>query len=100
MRLKPITKYKFRGAECSLKEIQGKLQDIIGEEVIDQISKECEVKHKDVLKILDILTRPATRDTLMMCYSVEVESFDRDIIDDKYEESTIINVLDINFNKK
>ena len=93
--IKAITKYKFKGVEYnSLLEVQNKIHDIIGLEVLDKIQRVCPLeKHKDYLKLLDLLcskeVRTVLTDVLNVTFEVEGETTEQD------EE---INILDYNKN--
>ena len=96
MKIKTIQKYKFNGEEFhTLKDIQDKIHNIIGEEVIDQINKNCEVRHKDLFKMLEILCEPNVRKTLLECLDVTIT-----IEGDEYTNDETKNILDFNFSKK
>lgn len=78
MEIQVVTKFNFNGVEYnSLKEIQEKVHDIIGKEVIDQINRKIEIRHKDLLPLLDLLCSKEIRNALMKCYNVtyEVEEY-------------------------
>jgi hypothetical protein len=98
MRIQKITKHKFQGKEYnSLKEIKEEIQDIIGLEVLDKIARTCPLeKHKDYLKLLELLCCKEVRDVLVACLTVtfekEIEYYDRDSLQ---EDTEIINILDI-----
>jgi len=95
MKVKAVTKYVFKGEEYkSLKDIKEKLHDTIGLEVLDKIARTCPLeKHKDYLKLLELLCSKEVRDVLTECFSVEFE----DVLDSDWREDEveIINVLDI-----
>lgn len=81
MEIQAVTKFNFKGVEYnSLKEIQEKVHDIIGKEVIDQINRKIEIRHKDLLPLLDLLCSKEIRNALMKCYNVtyEVEEYDEE----------------------
>jgi hypothetical protein len=84
MKLKSITKYVYDGVEFySLKEVQDKIHNTIGEEVLDEINKNCDVRHKDLFKMLDILCNPNVREALKKCLfvTVELEDYNGDIVE-------------------
>lgn len=90
MKIKVITKYGFKGEEFkTLKEVQDRIHNIIGEEVIDKINKNCDVRHKDLFKMLDILCSPEVRKTLLECLNNTIEN----------EDEETINILDLKFKK-
>lgn len=90
MKIKTITKYEFKGEEFySLKDVQDKIHNIIGEEVLDRINKNCEIKHKDLFKMLEIICSPEVRKTLLECLNNTIEN----------EDEETINILDLKFKK-
>ena len=96
MKIQTITKFKFKGEEFNnLKEVQDKVHNIIGEEVLDTINKEIEIKHKDLLKLFEILCKPKVRAVLIECLNVEIDTEDTE-----FEEGKTENILDLNFRKK
>lgn len=81
MKIQAVTKFNFNGVVYnSLKEIQEKVHDIIGEEVIDQIKRKIKIQHKYLLPLLDLLCSKEIRNALMKCYNVtyEVEEYDEE----------------------
>lgn len=91
MKVKTITKYTYKGQEYnSLKDIQDKLHNIIGEEVIDKINKKIDIRHKDLFILLDIICSKEVREVLTEVLKVEVERYNE--YDDKTET---INILDL-----
>ena len=91
MKVKTITKYTYKGQEYnSLKDIQDKLHNIIGEEVIDKINKKIDIRHKDLFILLDIICSKEVREVLTEVLKVEVERYNE--CDDKTET---INILDL-----
>lgn len=91
MKVKTITKYTYKGQEYnSLKDIQDKLHNIIGEEVIDKINKKIDIRHKDLFILLDIICSKEVREVLTEVLKVEVEIYNE--YDDKTET---INILDL-----
>lgn len=95
MKIEIITKYKFKGVEYStLKEIQDKIHDIVGEEVLDKINRKCEIRHKDLFIMLDIICSPEVRAVLLEVLNVNITEINED------EEETTTNVLDLKFPQK
>jgi hypothetical protein len=98
MEVQSITKYKFKGKEYnSLKEIQDVLHNIIGEEVLDKISRTCPLqKHADYLKLLNLLCSKEIRTVLMKCFTVNVEQelpyYEQGSL---HGDTETINILDI-----
>lgn len=91
MLVKQITKYVFQNVEySSIKDLQDKLHDTIGIEVLDLINKQCDIRHKDLLKLLDIICSPEVRKVLKQCLNVEIE----------LDDEEVKNVLDFNFAAK
>jgi hypothetical protein len=95
MKIKAIQKYLYKGKEYnSLEEIKEEIHNIIGLEVLDKINRVCPPqKHKDFIKMLDVLCSPEVRKVLVECFNVK---FDEEFIDEDgcYHESSI-NILDI-----
>lgn len=86
-----VERFLYKNKEYkSLKELKEHLHNIIGEEVIDKINKSCEIRHKDLLKLLEILCDRDVRSILMDCLNIHVE-----IYDDCNDKTIIKNVLDI-----
>ena len=91
MKVKAITKYTYKGKEYnSLKDIQNRLHDIIGEEVIDKINKKIDIRHKDLFVLLDIICSKEVREVLTEVLNVEVEQYN-----EYTEETEVNNVLDL-----
>ena len=91
MKVRTMTKYTYKGQEYnSLKDIQDKLHNIIGEEVIDKINKKIDIRHKDLFVLLDIICSKEVREVLIEVLKVEVERYNE--YDDKTET---INILDL-----
>ena len=91
MKVKAITKYTYKGKEYnSLKDIQNRLHDIIGEEVIDKISKKIDIRHKDLFVLLDIICSKEVREVLTEVLRVEVEQYN-----EFNDQTEVINVLDL-----
>lgn len=91
MKVKAVIKYSYKGQEYnSLKDVQNKLHDIIGEEVIDKINKKIEIRHKDLLTLLDIICSKEVREVLTEVLNVEVEQYN-----EYTEETEVTNVLDL-----
>lgn len=90
--IKTVTKYQFKGQEFStLKEVQDFVHNIIGEEVLDKINKTCDIRHKDWLKMLEILCSKDVRETLLECYNVTYDHSNE--YDDSEDEK--LNILDL-----
>jgi hypothetical protein len=90
MKLKTIEKYIYEGVEFySLKDVQDKIHNTIGEEVLDKINKTCEVKHKDLFKMLDIICDPSVREVLKKCLFVTVD------LEDSNGDPIEKNILDL-----
>ena len=95
MKIQAVTKYNFDGVEYnSLKEIQSKVHDIIGEEVLDQINRKIDIRHKDLLPLLDLLCSKEIRNVLMKCYNVVYETNKYDAENGEYEVE-VKNILDL-----
>jgi hypothetical protein len=92
MEITKISKYSYKGEEYkSLSDIKEVIHNTIGLEVLDKINRVCPpAKHKDFIKMLDILCEPEIRKILIECYTVTFLNYD-----DFEESSEIINVLDI-----
>ena len=87
MKIKAITKYPFKGKEYnSLKEIKEEVHNIIGEEVLDKINKKIDIRHKDLLPLLELLCSKEVRTILLECLSITYY--------DEFEDNTL-NILDI-----
>jgi len=92
MKVKAVTRFVFKNKEYkSLKDIQAEIHNIIGEEVLDRINKTIEIRHKDLLPLLQILCSKEVRETLTECLNVTYEQ-EPDYEDDN---TTEINILDI-----
>ena len=92
MDIQAVTRFIYNGREFnSLKDIQDHLHNTIGEEVIDKIVRKCEIRHKDLFKLLDILCQPDVRKTLTKCLNVTYEGYEEDFSDEK----RTINILDL-----
>ena len=90
MKIKAITKYKYNGKEYNnLKDIQNDIHDIIGENVIDKINKTIDIRHKDLLKLLEIFCSVEVRKTFLDCLNVEFDT------EDEYGDIKTINILDL-----
>jgi uncharacterized sporulation protein YeaH/YhbH (DUF444 family) len=90
MKVKAVTKYKYNGKEYnSLKDIQNDIHNTIGENVIDKINKSIEIRHKDLLKLLEIFCSVEVRETFLNCLNVTFTKEDED------GEEVTINVLDL-----
>ena len=90
MKIKAITKYKYNGKEYdNLKDIQNDIHDIIGENVIDKINKTIDIRHKDLLKLLEIFCSVEVRKTFLDCLNVEFDT------EDEYGDTKTINILDL-----
>lgn len=96
MKVQAVTKYVYKGVEYnSLEAIKEKLHDIIGTEVLDRINKECPPqRHRDFIKMLDILCDPDIRNVLMECYTVTFEE-ENELEEFGQDNSRTINVLDV-----
>lgn len=96
MKVVEITKYKYKGKEYnSLKEIQEEVHNTIGEEVLDKINRVAPPqRHKDFIKILDVLCNPEVREILTECLNV---TFDQPIDNGcgGFEQTETINILDL-----
>ena len=91
MKIIPITKYQFKGKEYnSLKDVKNQVENTLGEEVLDLISKKVDIRHKDILILFEILTSKEVRTVLTECLNVEFEKYDE--FEDKHE---VINILDL-----
>lgn len=96
MNIETIQKYRFKGKEFNtLKDIQDEIHNNIGIEVLDEINRKCEIKHKDLFKMLEILCSPKVRETLLGCLDVTIT-----IEGDEYTDNETKNILDFNFGKK
>ena len=96
MKIETITKYKFKGVEYNtLKEVQDKIHNTIGEEVLDKINKSCEIRHKDLFTMLDIICSPEVRSTLLDCLNVNITQYN-----EFKEEDETSNILDLKFPQK
>jgi hypothetical protein len=91
MKIKPVTRYPYKGKEYkSLSELKEAVHNIIGEEVLDKINRVAPPqRHKDFLKILDVLCEPATREVLLECLNINIEQYD-----EFEEEENNFNILD------
>tara|TARA_B110000238_G_scaffold198739_1_gene244145 strand:- start:965 stop:1282 length:318 start_codon:yes stop_codon:yes gene_type:complete len=105
MKVKLITKHTYNGKEYnSLKEIKEEIHNNIGLEVLDKIARVCPLeKHKDYIKLLDLLCSKEIRDILVQSFTVTYEEpsgehnfnceYNDNCIDDEYKE---VNILDVN----
>lgn len=85
------TKYRFKNKEFnSLKDVQNFVHDIIGKEVLDKINKNCDIRHKDLIKMFDILCSKEVREILKECYNVTYSLTDEDTY-----ETIEHNILDL-----
>lgn len=95
MKIQSVQKYMFGGVEFnSLKEVQDKVHDMIGATVIDQINKKIEIRHKDLLPLLELLCSKEIRNTLIQCYNVTYETVKYDAKNEEFEVE-IKNILDL-----
>lgn len=95
MKVQAVTKYNFNGVEYnSLKEVQEKVYDTIGVEVLDRINKKIEIRHKDLLPLLELLCSKEVRNVLTQCYNVTYESIKHDAENGEYEVE-VKNILDL-----
>lgn len=91
--IKQLTKFEFEGQEFnSLEEIKDKVTDRIGEEVIDQINRKIEIRHRDLLPLLEVLCQKDVREALTKYLNVNYTKYE--FIDDE-EEETRHNILDL-----
>ena len=90
--VKEISKFVYQGKEYnSLLEIKEKLHDTIGLEVLDRINRVCPPqKHRDFIKLLDVLCEPEVRKVLTECLNVTFETEE-----DEFGSFETINVLDV-----
>jgi hypothetical protein len=94
MSVQRVTRYVYKGKEYkSLLDIQSKIHDTIGEEVLDVINRKVDIKHKDLFVLLEILTSPKVRETLVDCFSEFIEEEDWD--DHGVPKTIVTNILDI-----
>lgn len=91
MEVQAITKFKFQGKEyTSLKEIQDTLHNTIGEELLDQMQRQCPLeKFKDYDILLKLICSPDIRKMLLEVLDVTFVQVDED------GEETEINILDL-----
>jgi hypothetical protein len=87
MKVKAVTRYPFKGKEYnSLKAIKEEVHNIIGLEVLDKVNRKIELRHKDLLPLLELLCSKEVRDVLVECLSITYY--------DEFEDKDI-NILDI-----
>lgn len=92
MKIQSITKYTYKGKEYNnLKEIKEVIHNTIGEEVIDTINKKIDIRHKDLILLLDILCSKGVREVLTECLNVKFERYN-----EFKEETEVVNILDLN----
>lgn len=95
MKVQEVKRYIFDGIEhSSLEAVKSKVQDIIGEKVIDVISSEIEIKHKDLIPLLNVLCSKGIRDVLTKCYSVTYEEVTHNYEEGEFEVD-VKNILDL-----
>ena len=93
--IKQITKYKYKGKEYNnLKEIKEELHNTIGLEVLDKINRVAPPqKHKDFIKVLDVLCKPEVRKVLTECLNVTFDEVTEN--EGGFDDVEEINVLDV-----
>ena len=90
MEITPVTRYPFKGKEYKTKQdLQNAIHDLIGFEVLDKINRVAPPqRHKDFVKILEVICSPDVRKVLLECLNVN-------IIEEDYEQrETVTNILD------
>lgn len=89
MFIEKINKFKLDDKEFdNLKDVKKYVENIIGEEVLDKINRNIDIKHKDLLTLFDIITSEDVRYILIKYLNVKIEIED-------YEDNIInINILD------
>jgi len=90
MKIKEVTRYVYKDKEYkSLKEVKTAVENTIGEEVIDKINKTIEIRHKDLITLMDLLCSPDIRKCLVESLNITFEKY----IDE--EETETINIFDL-----
>lgn len=97
MKIKEITKYVYKGQEYkNLKDIKEDVLNTIGEEVLDKINRVCPPqKHKDFIKMLDVLCEPEVREVLTECLNITFEEEIEGTTCGSFIDTEEINILDI-----
>jgi hypothetical protein len=92
MKIKEVTRYVYKDKEYkTLKEIKEAVENTIGEEVLDKINKTIEIRHKDLIPLLDLLCSPEVRKVLLESLNITFERYK----DFEEEETETINILDL-----
>jgi len=92
MKIKEVTRYVYKDKEYkTLKEIKTAVENTIGEEVLDKINKTIEIRHKDLIPLMDLLCSPEVRKVLLESLNITFERYK----DFEEEETETINVLDL-----
>jgi hypothetical protein len=88
--VKVITKYAFDGKEyANIKDIKSRIEDIIGEELLDRFNKSCNIRHKDLFVMLEIICKPEVREVLLKYLNVKITLTNED---DEEEEWNILDL--------
>lgn len=84
-------KYQYKDKVFdNLKDIKKEVEDVIGKEVMELITKKTNVEFKDLLKLFEIITSKHVRTVLNECLNVEVEVYNQ-----KLEKLEVMNILDL-----
>ena len=88
MLVETVKRYTFNGIEYkSLSDVHLAVEEVIGTEVLDTIVREIDIRHKDILKLYEILCRPKIRGVLVNYLNVNFEVEEDD-------EISFVNILD------
>lgn len=86
--IEQITTYRVDGNEFKdLSKVKDYIENEIGMKIINKFSNN--VKHSDMLKILEVLTEPSNRKLLTHLLNIEV------VTEENFNEDITINILDI-----
>lgn len=92
MKIKEVTRYVYKDKEYkTLKDIKTAVENTIGEEVLDKINKTIEIRHKDLIPLMDLLCSPEVRKCLVESLNITFEKYK----DFDEEETETINILDL-----
>lgn len=102
MKIKTVERFIFKDIEYkSLKEVQDKIHNTIGEELFDKMERICPLeKRRDYFKLLDIICDPDMRRILIECLTTTFVEVSPDIDSSgiyQGDVNTEINILDIKF---
>ena len=95
-----ITKFKLDSIEYdSLEAVRLAVEDKIGVEVIDPISRKIDIKHSDKFVLYDILTSPEIRQVLLKYLKIEYLDYSN-VENIAIDDPEVKNILDLKLPKK